>query len=138
MARFRRRTIRRQAIADINITNLVDVMMVLLIIFIIVSPFLRQGLKIRLPKVKVAERLGQRSILVEMDQHGVLTLNGNSVTLDALTPELKKAHAAHPKWPVHIKVDGRNLVQPYMEVLSAMRAAGISEVGQVVEEEQRS
>ena len=137
MARFRKYTARRRPAADINITNLVDVMMVLLIIFIIVSPFLKEGLRIQLPKVKVAERLGQRSLLVEMDQHGVIAVNGNEVAMDTLISHIETEHAKHPDWPVHIKVDHRNLVGPYMKVLSTMRAAGIEEVGQVVDEDEQ-
>ena len=138
MVRFRKYTPRRRPIADINITNLVDVMLVLLIIFIIVAPFLKEGLIIRLPQVKVAERLGQQALLIEMDQHGVITLNGKAIAMDALTPELVEERAAHPDWPVYFKTDGQNTVQSLADVLSAMRAAGIENFGLVTEAQQRS
>jgi biopolymer transport protein ExbD len=138
MARFRRYTQRRQPVADINITNLVDVMMVLLIIFIIVTPFLKEGLRIKLPKVRVTERLGQQALLVEVDQHGAIALNGKTITLDTLSSTIKEEKSKHPKWPVHLKVDGKNIVQDYFDVLSAIREAGIDEVGTVTEKKQES
>lgn len=137
MARFRRYTARRQPVADINITNLVDVTLVLLIIFIMVAPMLKEGLNLRLPQVAVADRLGQQSLLVEMDRHGVLTLNGKPITMDILTPRILEERAAHPNWPVYFRTDGQNTVQSFSEVVSALRAAGIDNIGLVTETKER-
>ena len=138
MARFRKLVDRPRPAADINITNLVDVTLVLLIIFIIVAPMLKQGLKIQLPEVKVAERLGQHSILVEMDIKGALTLNGEPIGLDELAPTLKERRAAHPDWPVYFKTDGKNTIQNAAEIWSAMLEAGIHDFGLVTETRQSS
>lgn len=138
MARFRKYTARRRPVADINVINLVDVTLVLLIIFIIVAPFLTEGLKIRLPQVTVAERLGQQSLLIEMDRHGALTLNGKPVPMDTLAARLKEEHASHPDWPVYFKTDGQNTVQSAADIWSAMLEAGIDNFGLVTEEKRRS
>ncbi len=138
MARFRKPVDRRRLAADINITNLVDVTLVLLIIFIIVAPMLKQGLKIQLPEVKVAERLGQHSILVEMDINGALTLNGEPISLEELAPALKSQRAAHPEWPVYFKTDGKNTIQNASDIWSAMLQAGISDFGLVTKSSQPS
>ncbi|MFH1737488.1 MAG: biopolymer transporter ExbD [bacterium] len=137
MARFRKYTVRRRPVADINITNLVDVTLVLLIIFIIVAPLLRQGLDIQVPRVQVTDSVGKQSLLVEMDQHGLIALNGDTVALDSLVPRLEEEHAAHPDWPVHLRADGRNTYQNFADLLSAVRSAKIENISLVVEEKQK-
>ncbi len=136
MARFRRYTPRHSPVADINITNLVDVTMVLLIIFIMVAPFTREGLEIELPKVKFAQRFGKQAIVLEMDQYGALALNGNPVDLESLPQKLREEKEAHKDWPVYFRADGRNTLQSAAEVKSAMMEAGIERYGELVEKKQ--
>jgi len=138
VARFRKYTFRPRPVADINVVNLVDVTLVLLIIFIILAPFLKEGLSIRLPQVKVADRLGQQSLLIEMDQYEVLTLNGKPVAMDTLTARLVEERAAHPDWPTYVRTDAKNTVQNLADILSAIRAAGIDNMNLVTEEKPRS
>jgi biopolymer transport protein TolR len=102
-----------------------------------VAPMLKEGLNLRLPQVAVADRLGQQSLLVEMDRHGVLTLNGKPITMDILTPRILEERAAHPNWPVYFRTDGQNTVQSFSEVVSALRAAGIDNIGLVTETKER-
>jgi len=124
--------------AEINVTPLVDVMLVLLIIFIITAPMLVQGLNVNLPKQDAP------SIASESDEPLVLTLNPDQIIylgdepihIDLLADRLGAALAGQPH-PVYIKAD-ENL--PYgfvIKVLAVLDKIGVEQVGMVTQPEDR-
>jgi biopolymer transport protein TolR len=124
--------------AEINVTPLVDVMLVLLIIFIITAPMLVQGLNVNLPKQDAP------SIAAESDKPLVLTLNTDQIIylddepihLELLGDRLGAALAGQPR-PVYVKAD-ENL--PYgfvIKVLAILDKVGVEQVGMVTLPEDR-
>jgi len=124
--------------AEINVTPLVDVMLVLLIIFIITAPMLVQGLKVNLPKQDAP------SIASDSDEPLVLTLNADQIIylgdepvhLDLLGDRLGSTLAGRPR-PVYVKAD-QNL--PYgfvVKVLAVLDGVGVEQVGMVTQPEDR-
>jgi len=124
--------------AEINVTPLVDVMLVLLIIFIITAPMLVQGLNVNLPKQDAP------SIAAESDKPLVLTLSTDRIIylddepihLELLGDRLGTALAGQPR-PVYIKAD-ENL--PYgfvIKVLAVLDKVGVEQVGMVTLPEDR-
>lgn len=124
--------------ADINVTPLVDVMLVLLIIFIITAPMLVQGLNVNLPKQDAP------SIAAEDDEPLVLTLNADRIIylddepihLELLTDRLGAALAGQPR-PVFIKADEELPYGFVVKVLAVLDRVGVEQVGMVTVPEDR-
>ncbi len=79
-----------QPLADINVTPLVDVMLVLLIIFMVTAPMLATGVKVNLPSAKTAQPLdNRRPVVVSVAKDGVLSVGEDSVSRDQLAAAVK-------------------------------------------------
>jgi biopolymer transport protein TolR len=124
--------------AEINVTPLVDVMLVLLIIFIITAPMLVQGLKVNLPKQDAP------SIATEGDEPLVLTLNTDRIIylgdepihLELLGDRLGAALAGQPR-PVYVKADNELPYGFVIKVLAILDKVGVEQVGMVTAPEDR-
>jgi biopolymer transport protein TolR len=124
--------------AEINVTPLVDVMLVLLIIFIITAPMLVQGLNVNLPKQDAP------SIAAESNEPLVLTLNADRIIyledepihLELLSDRLGAALAGQPR-PVFIKADEDLPYGFVIKVLAILDKVGVEQVGMVTVPEDR-
>ena len=124
--------------AEINVTPLVDVMLVLLIIFIITAPMLVQGLNVNLPKQDAP------SIAAESDKPLVLTLNADRIIyledepihLELLGDRLGAALAGQPR-PVYVKADEELPYGFVIKVLAVLDKVGVEQVGMVTLPEDR-
>jgi len=125
-------------LAEINVTPLVDVMLVLLIIFIITAPMLVQGLNVNLPKQDAP------SIAAESDQPLVLTLSTDRIIyledepihLELLGDRLGAALAGQPR-PVYVKADEELPYGFVIKVLAVLDKVGVEQVGMVTLPEDR-
>src|SRR5262247_4254535 len=94
------------SISDINVTPLVDVMLVLLVIFMVTAPILQQGVAIDLPKVAAAPLAGEEEqLVVNVNKTGQVFLNDTPMALDALTTKLADIRAARPDRQVFVRAD---------------------------------
>src|SRR4029453_4038120 len=85
------------AISQINVTPLVDVMLVLLIIFMVTAPILQQGVTIDLPKSTAGPLTGGgEQLVVNLDKRGLIYLNDTAMTAGELTTKLRAIVAARP------------------------------------------
>ena len=124
--------------AEINVTPLVDVMLVLLIIFIITAPMLVQGLNVNLPKQDAP------SIAAESDKPLVLTLSTDRIIyledepihLELLGDRLGAALAGQPR-PVYVKADEDLPYGFVIKVLAVLDKVGVEQVGMVTLPEDR-
>ena len=124
---------RRAPISEINVTPLVDVVLVLLIIFMVTAPFLQGGVDIDLPKVS-AEGLDLREgISVTVDPSGTVYLDKTPVALADLGDELEKRGAASR--PVFLRADSRVPYGTVAQVIGRARAAGVTNLGLVTDPE---
>ena len=118
------------AITGINVTPLVDVILVVLIIFMATAPIIaRRAIKLDLPKAAVHEKMATDALNVALDGSRRLTLSGKTVTPEQLKKALALAIAVNAAQPVAVSAD-RTL--PYGEVaalLDDIRAAGVRKVG---------
>ena len=126
MARRGRRDRDLELIGEINVTNLVDVTMTLLIIFIMVAPMIEQGVDITLPSAE-PQRIDVAEVMtVSVAANGRVYLEGQRVSMDELRERLTNIHTARPDVPVLLKADEALDYGKVVEVLDAVRAVGIT------------
>ncbi|MBN2798082.1 MAG: ExbD/TolR family protein [Deltaproteobacteria bacterium] len=124
-----------EVMADINVTPLVDVMLVLLIIFMVTAPLLTQGVEIDLPD-EVAEPLPQEKdeqLILGIDKELNYYIGENKFTAGEMPVKLEAIAKANPDQVVYLRADGE---VPYAEVaflLAAAKRAGMPRIGLVFE-----
>ncbi|GIW44125.1 MAG: protein TolR [Candidatus Binatia bacterium] len=122
------------AIAAINVTPLVDVMLVLLVIFMVTAPILQQGVTVALPKVKAAPLTGEeRQLVVTLDSRGQVYLNDAPIRVEDLGSKLQAILRQQPQKQVYLRADQSVRYGEVMRVIAAVKAAGIERLGMVTE-----
>ena len=122
------------AISQINVTPLVDVMLVLLIIFMVTAPILQQGVSVDLPKVTAGPLSGQEEqLVVNVGKTGQIFLNDTPMTTDQLTSKLRAIAAARPDRQLYVRADQSVAYGEVMRVMGAVHEAGLVRVGLVTE-----
>ena len=126
-----RRSRGRKQLAAINVTPLVDVMLVLLIIFMIAAPALQRGIQLELPKTVNAQKIDRSRLVVSIDRENRIRLNDKLVHPDLLTQRMEALAQQMPEETVFLRADK---LLPYGEVLLVMdqiRSAGMTNVALV-------
>lgn len=121
----------RGPMAEINVTPLVDVVLVLLIIFMVTAPFLQGGLEVDLPKVATKGMDVREGLIISVRRGGTLAVGERTVPDGQFEDALKRARAAER--PVYLKADQS---VPYGEIVSLiarLRRAGVSQLGLVTQ-----
>ncbi|SRR5579871_5837963 len=123
---------RGSLVSQINVTPLVDVMLVLLVIFMVTAPIIQQGVEVNVPKVRAAALPGEeQQFVVSITRDKQLYLNDTRVDTDELTQKLAAISAERPDRQIFVRADEE---VPYGEVIrtmAAIKAAGIQNVGMV-------
>jgi biopolymer transport protein TolR len=132
--RRRGRRARRGALAEINVTPLVDVMLVLLIIFMISAPLLTVGVPLQLPKTEAGAMQDQAEPLtVSIRADGSIFLNETEVPFAALSPALHDLAGAGMKRPIYVRADGRASYATVAQVMAALSTSGFSEINLITD-----
>ena len=122
------------SIADIYVTPLVDVMLVLLIIFMVTAPILQQGVGIDLPKVAAAPLASaDDQLVVNIAKTGQVYLNDTPYSLAQLTEKLRAIGPARRERPIYVRADQAVSYGQVMRAMAAVREAGLVRVGLVTE-----
>lgn len=120
------------AISQINVTPLVDVMLVLLVIFMVTAPILQQGVQVNLPQARAGAVPGQEEqLVVAVTRNGKVYLNDNSLTLAQLGKKLRAIRGLRPDRQVYLRADQDVRYGVVMKVITEIKQAGIERVGMV-------
>jgi biopolymer transport protein TolR len=121
-------------VSQINVTPLVDVMLVLLIIFMVTAPIIQQGVEVNLPKVKAAALPGEeQQFVVSLTRGGELYLNDTRLTPEELTEKLKAIGLERPDRQIFIRADQEVPYGDVVRTMAAVKASGIENVGMVTQ-----
>ncbi len=120
--------------AEINVTPLVDVMLVLLVIFIITAPLLARALKLDLPQAEAPPAAVQAdTILLTIDSRGSLRWNDEPLAASDLAERLASAARQSPQPELHLGADRAARFEHVAAVLSAAQKAGLTRLGFITE-----
>jgi biopolymer transport protein TolR len=127
---------RRKAhlVAEINVTPMVDVMLVLLVIFMITAPLLTVGIPVDLPKTK-ASAMNEKDdpLTITVDAKGLLYLQETVIELSALVPRLIAITDSNPEARIYVRGDKSIAYGQVMEVMGALNSAGFKKVALISE-----
>jgi biopolymer transport protein ExbD/biopolymer transport protein TolR len=116
-------------LSEINITPLVDVMLVLVVALIVTAPLLNNAIKVNLPKTVATQAPEPRKpIAISVDAKGLVYLDREAVALPALEPRLQALHRAQPETVVHLSSDEAVNYGSVAKVMALIEHAGITRV----------
>ena len=133
--RGRRRGRHRNMMAEINITPMVDVMLVLLIIFMVAAPLMTVGVPVELPKTAATPlpAVEEEPLTISITENGTLALMKTEIAPEDLIPKLRAIAAERADDKIFLRADGRVPYQAVAQVMGALNAGGFRNIGLVTE-----
>jgi biopolymer transport protein TolR len=127
--------------SNINVTPMVDVMLVLLIIFMVITPMLQKDVTVDLAKVNSPEQMTdadkEDAIVVAITRDGGIFLGRDKVEPDQLTNKIKDRIASRNDKRVYVRSDARAKYKNVVEVVDNVRSAGVDDLGLLTEQRQQ-
>lgn len=121
-------------LSEINVTPMVDVMLVLLIVFMVAAPLMTMGVPIDLPKTDAqAMPLERKPVTVTVTPDGALSVDGDPVTLETLIAAVATRAAEGTDERLYVRGDASVAYGAIMEVMGALSAAGYGQIGLITE-----
>jgi biopolymer transport protein ExbD len=121
-----------EVMSEINMTPLVDVMLVLLIIFIVAMPIMQHAVKLDLPQASSQPQdTNMQHINIEIDKHGQVTWDKQAVTAEDLRGLASNAAAQNNEIRLHVHADKATPYEHVAQVMATVQNAGLSKIGLV-------
>ena len=118
----------QSSLAEINITPLVDVVLVLLLIFMLTAPVLQSGIEVAVPQTRTVNQLTEERTVVTIDREQRVFLQDRPVNLAEL-PSLLRSRSADPsKKVIYLRADGKVPFGAFASVMDAVKQAGITNI----------
>ncbi len=122
------------AISGINVTPLVDVMLVLLVIFMVTAPMIQQGVSVELPAAQGGAVEGQGSALVvSITRDGYVYLNDTKLEVEVLVERLRAILEEKPGQVVYVRGDTQASYGVVVRVVAALKGGGVTKLGLITE-----
>ena len=123
----------RTSLAEINITPLVDVVLVLLVIFMITAPVLQSGIEVAVPKTKTVKEITEQRTVLTIDRDQQVFLGDKAVNIHDLPRLLQQPGDDPTKKIIYLRADERVPFGAFASVMDAVKQAGITNVSIVTE-----
>lgn len=123
----------RTSLSEINITPLVDVVMVLLIIFMLTAPVLQSGIEVNVPKTKTVHEITQQRMVVTINKDQEVFLEDKPVNLSDLPSLLSKPGVEPSEQVIYVEADERVPFGAFASVMDAVKQAGITHISIVTQ-----
>ena len=128
--------------SSINVTPMVDVMLVLLIIFMVITPMLQKGVSVDLAKVNNPEQMPdadkEDALIVAIMRNGDIFFGNDRIAPDQLTNKIKDRIANRVDKRVYIRADARAKYKSVVEVVDNVRAAGVDDLGLLTDQRKQA
>lgn len=125
---------RRTAMSEINVTPLVDVMLVLLIIFMVTAPMMQQGIAVAIPEAKGApleKEQQKQEIVISVSDKGNIFVNEIPVAETDLVEKIKTATKDSPTKEVYLRADKAVPYGTVARIMGELRSAGVANLGMI-------
>ncbi|MDE3200355.1 MAG: biopolymer transporter ExbD [Acidobacteriota bacterium] len=123
----------QSSLADINITPLVDVVLVLLVIFMITAPVLQSGIEVAVPKTRTVKAITQQRMVVTINKDQEVFLNDKPVNINDLPQLLQKPNATPDQKVIYLRADERVPFGAFAKVMDSVKQAGITNISIVTQ-----
>jgi biopolymer transport protein TolR len=125
-----------EVVSEINVTPLVDVMLVLLVVFIVTAPLLTNAVKVNLPQTSTTSPVEQKkAVNLSVDAAGKVYLDMSEVALVGLEGQLKSLRASQPELAVHLNADQACNYGLVAKVMSSVDRAGVTKLSVLTADE---
>ncbi|MEO5330585.1 MAG: protein TolR [Magnetococcus sp. YQC-5] len=122
------------AMSEINVTPMVDIMLVLLVIFMVTAPLLTQGVEVNLPDSQAnALSTDQEPLVVSVASNGTTYIESRAVTVTEMTEKIRAIRKNNPNFPIYVRGDRAVAYGSVMAVMSQLQQAGVDRVGLITE-----
>jgi biopolymer transport protein ExbD/biopolymer transport protein TolR len=116
------------SLAEINITPLVDVVLVLLVIFMITAPVLQSGIEVAIPKTRTVKEITEQRLVVTIDRDQQVFLGDSPVNVHDLGQKLRSASGDSTRKVIYLRADERVPFGAFASVMDAVKQAGITNI----------
>jgi len=123
----------RSSLAEINITPLVDVVLVLLVIFMITEPVLQSGIEVNVPKTRTVKVITEQRMVLTIDHDQRIYLNDQPINIHDLAAKLHQPSADPAHQAVYLRADQTVPFGAFASVMDAVKQAGITNVSIVTQ-----
>jgi biopolymer transport protein TolR len=124
----------RTAMSEINVTPLVDVMLVLLIIFMVTAPMMQEGVTVDLPEAKgapIQKEQKKEEIIIAISDKGKIFVNETEIAEDELVQRIVDTTTKSPDKEVYLRADKSVPYGIVVRVMGALKAAGVANLGMI-------
>jgi biopolymer transport protein TolR len=123
----------RSALADINITPLVDVVLVLLIIFMLTAPILQSGIEVDVPKTKTVKEITEERLVISIDKQQRVFLGNDAINVNQIADTLRRKVRDPQHQSIFLRADENVPFGAFATVMDAVKQAGITNVSIVTQ-----
>jgi biopolymer transport protein TolR len=128
----------RSSLAEINITPLVDVVLVLLVIFMITAPVLQSGIEVSVPKTRTVREITEQRTVLTIDRSGGIFLGDTPINIHELPQRLRLPATDPSKQVIYLRADERVTFGIFASVMDAVKQAGITNISIVTQPLEKS
>lgn len=121
------------ALADINITPLVDVVLVLLIIFMVTAPVLQSGIEVAVPKTRTVKEITEERVVISIDKQQRVFLGNDAININEIAAKLKQRFRDPTHQSIFLRADEDVPFGAFATVMDAVKQSGITNVSIVTQ-----